>query len=224
MRFLTLVLILCLCVLPAPLAAGAWLRDKGAGFFSAGSSLQRDPGTGALKYDSSLYAEYGLLPRITVGFDYNDDLVQTGHAMVFIRFPLTRAGADHKFALDLGAGAHHWQYDWSPMAKATVSYGRAIKTGRGYGWLSVETTAERRFGAAEPALKLDMTLGLPVKPRLKVMLQLDNYFTQSSGLSSTLTPGLLFKSKGKKSYHLGLQLHSRKDPRVGLKLAVWHEF
>ena len=67
MRLLAALLLL--TVLARPLFAGAWMRDEGTGFFSFSVSATRDtasPG-GATGFTQTMFAEYGLRPRLTFG-------------------------------------------------------------------------------------------------------------------------------------------------------------
>ena len=92
-------------------AAGAWPRPKGETFVSIATRQSTGARTliGAvqdLHNYTSIYAEYGLTERLTVGLDAGhgsgpDEAVDA--ALVFARLPVWSPG-EHKVAADLGFG------------------------------------------------------------------------------------------------------------------------
>lgn len=87
MRVLLRAMGICLCA--SQVAAGAWPRDPGSGFVSIGfevattrsalstSGLQEDPSPDFTGY-RSVYAEFGVLPRLTFGIDAGQDDADNG--------------------------------------------------------------------------------------------------------------------------------------------------
>ena len=57
-----------LLILPVTAQAGAWLREKRSVFLSWSNAIST-LASNRYATDTSLYAEYGLTPRLTVGFD-----------------------------------------------------------------------------------------------------------------------------------------------------------
>ncbi|TDL88109.1 hypothetical protein [Meridianimarinicoccus aquatilis] len=87
MRVWLQAIVLCLCMSQA--SAGAWSRDPGSGFVSLGfevattrsalstQGLQNDPSPDFTGY-RSLYAEFGVAPRLTLGVDAGQDDADNG--------------------------------------------------------------------------------------------------------------------------------------------------
>ena len=50
---------------------GAWMREQGTGFLAFGP-VQEETG----RTDGSLYAEYGVLPGLTLGVKFDADMTQ----------------------------------------------------------------------------------------------------------------------------------------------------
>ncbi|MEV8466044.1 hypothetical protein AB0T83_04500 [Fluviibacterium sp. DFM31] len=143
MRIITLAVLL--CGLPCAAAlAGAWPREPGTGFVSLGyeiTTLQDElSGAVAPQFDGygTLFAEYGLTPRMTIGLDLGGDetvltpqlqrqyLQQTGSGQLsppersaipqvrtwsgvaFLRYALSPLDATHRFAAQLGVGQRRY--------------------------------------------------------------------------------------------------------------------
>ena len=77
---LTLVFSLCFASLAT---AGAWPREKGTLFIAAGGNfLLSDGAQLPVHYDPTVYAEYGLTDRVTIGLDlYTADAGQAYEAI-----------------------------------------------------------------------------------------------------------------------------------------------
>ncbi len=222
MRRLILLLI-ALSGAPAPAAAGAWLRDAGDGFFSVTTILrQGDPDA---RLETSLYGEYGLSPRLTIGADINDRPGVTGHALLFARLPLSRPGARNRLAAELALGGHHRRGAWDPMYRLTLSYGRGLPRRRGRtGWLAVDAGYERRLGTARPIYKLDATLGVSAPGRIRPILQLETAHIPGQPLIWAVAPGLLIDTRRGGTWLIGLERKSAGRDTLGVKFGLWQPF
>lgn len=205
-----------------PALAGAWLRQKGQAF-AAFSVTAHKTDEGAPGYESSLYAEWGLLDWMTVGLDANENQAFHGHALLFARVPLAEFDRAGRVSAELGLGAHHRQTDWRAMYKTTLSYGNSFPTHWGHAWLSVDAALEFRTGA-ERVRKLDLTAGMSSDRRFDPLLQIETYRLSGQPTHWTVTPSLMIRSPGIKStWVLGVQKSSFAR-RPGLKLALWRDF
>ena len=93
----------------APALAGAWPREQGELFISAGGNFWLSDGSQLpVYYDPTVYAEYGLTDRITLGLDmHTADKGRIGSAFVFAQVPIGRRDGPNKWALDLPGGKRH---------------------------------------------------------------------------------------------------------------------
>ena len=122
--------------LPAPAAAGAWLKERGEIYLAFSLDGATDVWTG-------VYAEWGLTEAMTLGLAAGRNAT-SDRALVFARravpeliaAPLTdRIGG--RLAYEVGGGV----VDGEPATSVTVSYGRALSTRWGDGWANVDLTA-----------------------------------------------------------------------------------
>lgn len=218
-----LLALLCAAGMSSAADAGAWLRQPGRGFASATGTLrQGDPDA---RQEVSLYTEYGLTPRLTLGADINERPGISGHAMVFARLPLSRPGARNKFAIETALGGHHWRGDWDPMYRLTLSYGHGFVTRRGIsGWLALDAAYERRLGFSDPIWKLDATLGRSAPGRIRPILQIETSFIRGQDPIWAIAPGLMIDTRRSAAWVVGLERKSAGRDTVGLKIALWHWF
>ena len=221
MRCFLAAMMICLTAVQ-PVCAGAWMRDPKAGFMSVTTTLRNVPGP--VRYETSLYADYGLTPRLSLGVDVNERPGTTGHVMIFARRPLGQPGGKTRFAMELAVGGYHWKGQWNHMAKSTLSMGYNFSSLWGAGWLSIEAAVEMRGGAPELIYKLDATVGLPPKRRFGPILQLETAHIRGNPLSWSLTPGLMIKSRNSITWLVGLEYKSASQTSLGLKLGLWRGF
>lgn len=202
-----------------PVWAGAWLREIGS-VFTAASVTGFKEADDVQKYKTSLYAEWGLLPKLTLGLDAEEHQDLYGHALIFGRFPIADLGKAGRFAGEIGAGAHHRQLRAWAMYKATLSYGKNIQTGLGNGWLAVDTALEYRTHEAL-IRKLDVTAGLSSGRRFDPLLQIETSYTPDQPFYWSVRPSVIYRPKtGKSSWIFGVERNSIRDG-TGYKLALW---
>jgi hypothetical protein len=217
--------ILLVALLAAPAArAGAWMRDEGTGFLAVFATFGRT--AAGLSHDTGFYAEYGARPRLTLGVDVNTRSDLAGHALGFLRVPLTGSGRRTQIALDLGIGAHldSGGSDWNPMARATLALGRSFASGLGDGWFGVDVAYERRFGQPEGAIKLDSVIGLSSGPRFRPLLQLETCQVLGGRIDWTATASVMIDGRKGRTWVIGVQRGSAEGGRLGIKAALWRSF
>ncbi len=122
--------------LPAPAAAGAWLKEKGAKYLA----FSIDGGTDDAW--TGLYAEWGVTEALTIGLAAGRG-GSSGRAFAFVRRAVPAALADPlttriggRLAYELGAGL----VDGDGASSVTLSYGRPLTTRWGDGWANVDLT------------------------------------------------------------------------------------
>ncbi len=222
MRSVALALILLLAGAPAA-EAGAWLRSKGDGFGATSVSTNKDR-----ELSTSLYGEYGLTERLTLGLDisYGVDrtFFQQGSGIAFLRFPLGPTDRTHKWAAHIGLGARYLQGYFLRAAEAGLSWGRGIQWRDKYGWLNVDGSYNIPQSPADSRLKIDGTAGIGLNDRFKVMLQMFN--THEGGQTfSQIAPSLLWSPGGGTStIQLSAEIPVAGGGETALKIGVWVEF
>ncbi|MFD0858550.1 hypothetical protein [Roseovarius aquimarinus] len=208
-----LILALCLSLAPAGAAAGAWLRAEGTGFASWTVKVQDDESATAY---STLFAEYGLNPDLTVGLDLGSDEEGEHKALAFVRVPLSREGLH--VAFELGAGA----LDEGAALRPGISVGKGLDLAGLGGWWNLDTRAELTQGGTE--LAIDATLGVAPWEGTKLITQLqqggplaDPDFIRLEGAAVwQVAPGRLLE--------VGLTTALKDSEDFGVKFGIWHEF
>ncbi|MEL7131811.1 MAG: hypothetical protein AAGK77_05310 [Pseudomonadota bacterium] len=214
----TVILLISTALAPAA-SAGAWLQEQGKGFLSQSVVYEE-----SARLDGSLYAEYGLRPKLTIGakVDVNmtDGRLGSGTAFVFATKPIPTGEREYKLSYTLGIGAT-FGVATEPLLRTGLSYGRGIKVKEKYGWVAVDGAVEWAIDDGPNTLKLDTTVGLALNDRFKVMMQV--FVTRADGeMSTTLAPGIIWQPK-----HDGLSFVAgveSEDGVLALKLGLWRSF
>ena len=233
MRSVALALIVVLAGAPTA-QAGAWLREKGSGFASSTVTVNRESEAGVDSYEASgsIYLEYGLTEKLTIGLDasYGYELtgMQEGSGIVFLRFPLGPTDRDNKFAAHIGLGtrylADYMDGSFLPAAEVGLSWGRGIKVGDRWGWVNVDTSFNKPGSPAQQRFKVDATIGLGLSDNIKVMLQAFNTF-EGGDTYTTIVPSLLISpDKGRTTLQVSVEFPTFSGEKPGLKLGIWRQF
>ena len=208
---------------PAAAPAGPWLREEGTTFISSSFSA-----TYFYDLSQSTYIEYGLRETLTLGFDLNTAQSrfgqQSGHATVFLRFPLGEPTEMGRWAYDIGAGAS-WSEDLiSPHLRAGLSWGRGFTLGARNGWLTVDTSARWEFGFSQEVIKIDSTAGLDFTPVTTGMAQVFLTYTGGETYAKFAPSIVLSPSFSKYRLQLGSEIPIDAPENTALTLSLWREF
>ncbi|GFE51401.1 hypothetical protein So717_31540 [Roseobacter cerasinus] len=203
--------------------AGPWLREKGTGFVATSGSI-----TAENDVSGTLYAEYGLRDRLTLGADifYGIDrtLQQSGSGILFLRFPLSQPDATHKWAWHAGLGARSRNMVITPAVEAGLSWGRGIQIGDRFGWAVIDSSVNIPGSDLETRIKLDGTIGLGFTDHVKGMAQL---FTTHQGgdVFVKVAPSLLvIPGKGQTTLQLSAEIPVAGGGETQFKLGIWRTF
>ncbi len=207
-------------MLAHPADAGAWLRDEGTVFLSFSSTID------ALgRNTGSVYAEYGLRPKLTLGAKVDVDMtagqIGNGSALVFARKPIATGKHDFKLAYDFGIGATI-EEDPAALLHVGLNYGRGYTAWDRAGWVSIDSALQWAESDAAPTAKLDGTIGLTLNDHFKVMFQVF-YSNTDSDATTTLAPSLIWtpNTDTNRTYQIGVE---SKDGVLGVKLGLWRSF
>lgn len=217
----------------AQASAGAWPRDAGTAFLSFSQSVSTGMQTllapmQDLRFQSSLFAEYGLTPKLTIGLDAShargeEDTLSA--ALVFARRPVWRSAGGQVAAAEIGFGVQDAATGGlETRIRPGLSWGRGFEKFWGGGWIGVESSAELRLPSQQVAVKVDGTLGFKPNDRTMLILQVQTGRYPGSDPIVRLAPSVVRRIGEKIHLQLGLNAGLAGDEAVGLKLATWVSF
>jgi hypothetical protein len=206
-----------------PAAAGAWSRDKGELFLSFGGNVALFEGaTRPVHYDPTLYIEYGLTDRLTVGFDgYTSDATEVVNGFVFLRYPLGTGDGRQRLAVSLAAGASEIP---GLALEATGRLGLHWGYGLAQGWLAADATSVLGLAGGEREGKVEFTWGQPLTPRWTGILQLQGGIGFSGDTYAKVTPSVMFNLSDQTRLRAGFVQALTGDQGSALTLEVWLTF
>ena len=231
-------LLAALCLVAGAASAGPWPRAKGDLFLSFSHETAGETGSESGGW-TSLYAEYGLTPRWTLGFDLGSG-GDTQIGMIFLQRAVGKQDGPGRLSLSSGLGL---QTGAAPQAFGTMgaAWGRSLGTPLGPGWVAVEP--QLRMGVAltdewPPTLvldvdgtvlttasaKLDLTLGATVRPKLMVMGQLQMERVLEGETTARLTASAVRDVGRRGKLQLGVSAPVQGEGDAALKLGTWLEF
>tara|TARA_R110002051_G_scaffold93824_2_gene163606 strand:- start:19503 stop:20168 length:666 start_codon:yes stop_codon:yes gene_type:complete len=217
---LTLLFSLCFATIAT---AGAWPREKGTIFIAAGGNfLLSDGAQLPVHYDPTVYAEYGLSERVTIGLDlYTADAGRIGSAFFFTSFPLGDLEARDKFAANVAFGVRVDAENPSEMLlRAGLSWGRGLTNG----WIAVDALATYGTNARTFRPKIDVTWGRRWSERWTTSLQLQTGQGFTNDYYAKVAPSIIYDLKDNIQVHLGAVHALTGDRGSGLKFETWLTF
>jgi hypothetical protein len=215
-----------LLVCAGPAFSGPWLRDKGTGFNATTVEIApADPARSApypppypVDAYTSVYGEYGLTPRLTLGLDGGSDTYGNSMGLLFLRFPL-HEGRTARMAGEIAIGARWSSTELTPLLRPGLSWGRGVTLFDTAGWVSLDATLLLPANGDRPAAKLDAMLGLNTGTRTKLMLGLT-----LERSAPTLSPGVAYRVWDRFHITLGAKLRIAQARPHALTLGFWQEF
>lgn len=213
---------LTLILLATSAHAGAWPRAKGEGFASTDARLSWPQDVAARRYNGTaqqyytLYMEYGLTDRWTLGLDLGRSVSGDGKTVVFLQYPLRDRPEGMKASAQLGFG--------KISGETIVRPGLAIGWGLENGWLTAESVAEIRADTGVTDLKVDLTWGLNLDNGSKWIMQLQTGRPSASEDFARAATSIVVPLKGGLSVEAGVTWGLFTDETVGLKLGLWKTF
>ena len=203
-------------VLGGQALAGAWPREHGAGFLSFNVEFTPD-GQDAF---TSLYAEYGLHPRITAGIDlgFSDD--ELYKSVVFTRIPLIRSDAVFKLAIEIGLGITSDEV----VIRPGVHFGQGFELQDRSGWWSVESRIPVEIKDGGFDVSTDFTFGLNLDRKRKLILQLQSGDHPMDPDYLNFVPSLVIQKHPGLHLEMGLKTGLKDRGNHAVKLGFWREF
>ncbi len=223
--------------LALPSHAGPWPREEGGVFLSF--SVQRDRDENS---NLSLYGEFGLGSRRTLGMDLSQTNLGERSGLVWMEQGLGRGEGPNRFAVGAGLGVVEREGVLTPLGQLRAGWGRGVERLPGGGWLSAEasvqvtgeleeyrfqqgyTITEAAYLTPKTSSKATLTLGF--RPLQKTMLinQLRLEDRDDTGFSSSLATSSVFDLPGPAKLELGIVTPLKGPDEGALKLGTWFEF
>ena len=200
--------------------AGPWLREEGKGFLSSSSEFHI-----STDVESSIYAEYGISPNVTIGAKIDMDTRPLGigdqEVLAFVRLPIGPRDKRWIAAYDLGLGYRRGDGVNDTVAHFGFSVGRGLSWWDRNGWLVFDASTEQPFGNSNALYKIDSTIGLSFHDHWKGMFQVFLAASEDD-IDITLAPSIIWSpKKAKSSYQFGLEFE---EGRVSARLSLWRDF
>lgn len=216
-----LMILLCLCSLVAALPArtahaGPWPREAGKTFLSLSweRDLMRDIGY------ATVYAEYGLTDRLTLGLDIGADPDGLSKAIAFARFPFGQSPGGMRLALEMGTGVT----DKRPVMRPAMSFGRGIDMVGRSGWLTLDIRATVFQDTFDAAWESDLTLGLNATARGKAIMQLQTGQPVTGDAYVKLGSSWVMQGPPGRHIEFGVVTGLKNSDALAAKIALWHAF
>lgn len=200
---------------------------------------------------ASLYGEYGLSPRHTLGFEIGHSNGGQISALIWLQRALDRGEGPDRWVMSIGGGAIRREGSTLPVAQIAAGWGRGLdavpilaRIPRG-GWLGVEArlkvagamksdlaVQELAAGGAGPLAyltpemeaKAEVTLGWNATSSMMLVNQLRLEYRDDTGFSSKLATSLVRDLPGQARLELGVIMPLSGTGEQALKLGTWLEF
>ncbi len=217
-------LLTCLMLCHATAAqAGAWAREKGELFIAAGGNFLLSEGAQLpVHYDPTLYAEWGMTDRITLGIDiHTADRGEIGTAFAFANVPIGDLTAQNRWAINLAYGVRARNREpTETLLRGGFSWGRGLENG----WLAVDASAT--FGTIDTTWrpKMDATWGRNWNDTWTTTFQLQTGQGWTNDFYAKVSPTVIWTWKPNMKVALGAVQGLTGDRGAALKLETWLTF
>lgn len=236
---LRIIVLVFLILSPGTAAAGAWPREKGSLFLAFSNTVSTNAET-RYEMGSSLYLEYGLTPRMTVGLDgFLGPKGKASEAYMFLRFPVGNLERSNRFALTFALGVKRIPNPWGatieqPQAKIGASWGRGLK----HGWLAADAYVIVPLNTKVPVLatgfvghhnthfSADFTWGYKHSDRLMIIGQLQTGRPANADSYARFAPSVVWTAgkNAKTQLEIGLVKGLAGDDSQSVKIGFWRSF
>lgn len=190
---------------------------------------------------TSLYGEYGLTGRLTIGLDAGKgEAADDWKAVAFVRIGREFDWLPGRVAAELGLGAAGSDISGvAAVVQPGASWGHSFETGRGWAWVNVDARALLHLTpvseaepqgvaglpmALEEGYKLDLSLGLNMTPRTQLGLEIRVEDPTDGDSTLRLVPGIARRFGERSWVTLGGIVAREEDGGLGLVLGSRIEF
>lgn len=220
---LKILLIAMLSLSPIAAGAGSWARDEGTLFIAAGGNfLLSDGAELPVHYDPTVYAEYGLTKRVTLGLDvYTADKGRIASAFGFAAVPVGSITGANRAMVSLGYG---YRLNPDTTTEALMRLGLSLGRGMDRGWLSADMSATIGMLDTTWRPKADFTYGHIWSDRWATTMQLQTGIGYYDDEYVKLSPTIIYTFTDKIKVNLGAVKALSGDGGSALKLETWLTF
>jgi hypothetical protein len=203
--------------------AGAWPREEGTVFLSFGGNVALfGEAVRPVHYDPTVYLEYGLTERLTIGIDgFTADKGTAGSLFVFARAPVLAESGSDKLAVSLGLGATlmpDGSLEGTP--RLGLHWGRGLSNG----WLAADTELTYGLTRETAQTKIDVTAGYNLTDDWTAILVATAGIGLTGDVYVKASPSILYHVNDTISIRTGLVQALSGDYGGGLSLEAWIRF
>lgn len=198
-----------------PAAAGPWLRGEGETFLAFALEVAEPD-----QYYTTAYAEYGLRPNLTLGLDLGIKYHRLDKAFIFALRPLAPPDSATRISIAFGVGVS----DDEGALRPGVNVGRGFALGGRSGWAALQLYSVITPDDAEHDEHFDLTIGIDLSARSKLMLQAFSTGSPATGAGFTTGPSLIIEPNPGQFFQFSMLAGIRNGDDNSVKLGVWREF
>ncbi len=202
---------------------GAWAREKGQVFIASAANLWvSDMTDTGLYYDPTLYVEYGLTDRITIGADYYSTARDTLHTgLIFAQFPLGDTTGSDRFAAHIALGARtDFVLELDYLQRGGLSWGRGLEKG----WLALDLSATYSRNDEVYRPKADFTWGHNLTDNWTAMFQLQSGETMEDERFVKISPAIIYGVNDNLRISVAAIKPVKGDAQSSIRLSLWQSF
>lgn len=215
------VLFIVICA-PSLGLAGAWQRAPGTGFAATSVRLTWPQnvavwtGLAPTGRYNTLYIEYGLTPRLTLGLDVGRSVSGQSKTVAFLQMPIRNRDKGPKIAAQLGVG--------KVADQTVIRPGLSLGWGLDHGWLAIDSVTEFGLEQGNIDWKADVTWGRNLNKGRKLMVQIQTGETTIDPLFARIAPSLVTPLNDRLMLETGVSMGLVGDSSMGVTVGMWMEF
>lgn len=217
------ILILTALLVSGPVAAGAWLQDKGDVFLSFGGNIAlTNAAVRPVHNDPTLFLEYGLYDALTVGVDvFTADATEVQVGFGFIEFPLDYGLENIAIAGSLALGARNSpEFGIEPLGRVGLHFGKGLDRG----WLALDVTGTRALDSDITEAKADAIWGRKFNDRWTGIGTLQWGLGRSGDPYAKVFGSAVRHLSDTRDLQVGLVQGLTGDEGLGLNVGLWMRF
>lgn len=203
--------------------AGPWLRPSDEGFLAIDSFASTQPGLINANQYNSVYLEYGLHNRSTLGLSGGINHNNEGALTVYFSQPMGRTSINWPHTYNIGVGGTLEQSRVIPHLRLGASVGRGGLFANGKGWLQIDAHSLLTASRA-PTIKVETTLGTRGGKDWLYLLPITVEKTADVPWFAGLSPSIAVPLRKRQHVLVGLTASTLDGGRYGLRSSVWYRF
>lgn len=202
---------------------GAWAREKGEVFVAAGGNVLLSDGAQLpVHYDPTIYLEWGVTDRITLGLDFHTaDKGQIATAFGFAQVPIGDVTGRNRWTVSLGYGLRTREGEpVENLMRTGLHWGRGLDTG----WLAIDASATLGTIDTSWRPKADFTWGRNWTDDWTTTLQLQTGQGWTDDYYAKISPTVIYTHRPDMKFAVGAVQGLTGDRGIALKVETWLTF